>query len=212
MGGDVTGASFCFGVCFAPCTIWSCMLSTVEVQLAESMIRSAVKRKQDSGDQSTVKQRRDDSPHPVIDVADRRALQFNGVISCYSPEDFSQEQQSANSRHAEMTEKVQRLQRFLDKERMELQSFETYLNDIVAAGENVLTTGAGSDRSQNDFPSLNDSQRGVHRNSRSLDCSLLNTSREFSITDQIERLNAAVNSEKNADRLFEMQLMNVLLS
>jgi len=174
------------------------------MQLAESMIRSAVKRKQDSHDQSCLKQRRDMSPHPVID--DRTGSQFDSFTWSSALNDTHQGQPLATSSHIEMTKKVQQLQQFLDKERKELRSFETYLNDIVAAGEHAATVRAEVDGRSNDF------ENSTTRDSRSFDLSLLSTSREYSLTDRIERLNAAVNSEKDADRLFEMQLMNVLLS
>lgn len=48
--------------------------------------------------------------------------------------------------------------------------------------------------------------------SGALDHDALDISNELSLTDRIERLNAAVSAERNADRLFEMQLMNVLIS
>jgi ribosomal protein L16 Arg81 hydroxylase len=180
----------------------------VEITLAESIVRTAVKRKKVTLDRQRFKQRRDsESPSSANSslLYSRRSETSACDISSMNDVSFSRQLLSS---HVEASDKTDRLRQMLDRELNESRSFETYLKSVMDNhGSSVTVVPADSHLSLTRDVSGHDES-----NSEKFDRSAFSISNELSLTDQLDRLNAAVNSERNADKLFEMQLMNVLMS
>lgn len=165
-------------------------------------MRTAVKRKKETLDWQCSKQRRDSLlPSP--------SATNNSTLTADSPfaHDMGCRKQQPEASHVEATDKTEQLRQLLDRELNESRSFETYLQSII---DNV---GPSS------MDDVTVSCRSVSRDRNSREefgtktfyCDALNISGERTLTDRLEQLNAAVSAERNADRLFEMQLMNILI-
>ena len=163
-------------------------------------MRTAVKRKQDMPTAQCSKQRRD---APNLGLQTTVAGDIN-VIS--SPFDRNSEYRSPHVSHWPPMDEAERLRQVLDAELNESMKFEKHLARMMTEMESPVTDCAAA------------VQQNVSRRSSLAECSWITLndiprtiSNDRSLNGQMERLYAELNSEKDADRLFEIQLMNAML-
>ena len=149
-----------------------------------SPAKSAVKRKQKelvahSGEKS-VKHRRSVSAADELTRTDDVTVRKESAVENHTGDDS----------WADAESKAARLRLMLERERRETDDFETYLSRALSDSASQSSPSAGTKHS-------------------SVSESLYRENSQLSLTEQISRLQNSLLSEREANRLFELQLLQI---